>query len=74
MVSGECPLTNCLLMGDFWGRCHNCVEISLSSCAEGVLSGRIGLICGNREWREIAQIYGFYDECLYNYKTVNVWR
>ncbi|CAG8729860.1 8633_t:CDS:2, partial [Gigaspora rosea] len=60
-VGGDCPDTNYLFLGDFVDRGFYSVET-------------ITLIRGNHESRQITQVYGFYDECLRKYGSVNVWR
>eukprot|EP01091_Cochliopodium_minus_P017247 TRINITY_DN66_c0_g1_i1.p1 TRINITY_DN66_c0_g1~~TRINITY_DN66_c0_g1_i1.p1 ORF type:complete len:306 (+),score=83.51 TRINITY_DN66_c0_g1_i1:95-1012(+) len=74
-VGGDCPLTNYLFMGDFVDRGFYSVETFLLLLALKVrYPDRIYLIRGNHESRQITQVYGFYDECLRKYGSVNVWR
>jgi serine/threonine-protein phosphatase 4 catalytic subunit len=74
-VGGECPDTNYLFLGDFVDRGFNSVETFLLLLALKVrYPDRITLIRGNHESRQITQVYGFYDECLRKYGSVNVWR
>eukprot|EP01116_Phalansterium_solitarium_P008709 TRINITY_DN2266_c0_g3_i2.p1 TRINITY_DN2266_c0_g3~~TRINITY_DN2266_c0_g3_i2.p1 ORF type:complete len:312 (+),score=64.09 TRINITY_DN2266_c0_g3_i2:209-1144(+) len=74
-VGGECPETNYLFLGDFVDRGFNSVETFLLLLALKVrYPDRITLIRGNHESRQITQVYGFYDECLRKYGSVNVWR
>jgi len=74
-VGGDCPGTNYLFMGDFVDRGFNSVETFLLLLALKVrYPDRITLIRGNHESRQITQVYGFYDECLRKYGSVNVWR
>lgn len=74
-VGGECPDTNYLFLGDFVDRGLNGVETFLLLLALKVrYPDRITLIRGNHESRQITQVYGFYDECLRKYGSLNVWR
>lgn len=74
-TGGQCPQTNYLFMGDFVDRGFFSVETFLLLLALKVrYPDRITLIRGNHESRQITQVYGFYDECLRKYNSVNVWR
>jgi len=74
-VGGECPATNYLFLGDFVDRGFYSVETFLLLLALKVrYPDRITLIRGNHESRQITQVYGFYDECVRKYGSVNVWR
>ena len=74
-VGGECPETNYLFMGDFVDRGNNSVETLLLLITLKVrYPDRMALIRGNHESRQITQVYGFYDECLRKYGSINVWK
>ena len=62
-------------MGDFVDRGFNSVETLLFLLALKVrYPDRITLIRGNHETRQITQVYGFYDECMRKYGSINEWR
>ena len=74
-VGGECPQTKYVFLGDLVDRGFHSVETFLLLLALKVrYPGRITIIRGNHESRATTQIYGFYDECLRKYGSVNVWR
>lgn len=74
-TGGISPKTNYLFMGDFVDRGFNSVETFLLLLALKVrYPDRITLIRGNHESRQITQVYGFYDECIRKYGSINVWR
>jgi len=71
----RCPETNYLFLGDYVDRGYNSVEtFLLLVCLKVRYPDRITLIRGNHESRQITQVYGFYEECLRKFHTVNVWR
>ncbi|KRW98555.1 hypothetical protein PPERSA_00047 [Pseudocohnilembus persalinus] len=74
-VGGDCPETNYLFLGDYVDRGYNSVETFLLLLSLKVrYPERIILIRGNHESRQITQVYGFYDECLRKFGSLNVWR
>ncbi|CAD8171762.1 unnamed protein product [Paramecium octaurelia] len=66
-VGGDVPETNYLFLGDLW--------------IEDIIAWRLFLLLLALKVRypdqitlKITQVYGFYDECLRQYSTLNVWK
>ncbi|KAA8903317.1 hypothetical protein DIURU_002479 [Diutina rugosa] len=74
-TGGDCPDTQYLFLGDFVDRGFYSLECLLLLMALKVrYPDRMTLIRGNHESRQITMVYGFYDECVRKYGSVNVWR
>lgn len=73
-VGGELPTTNYIFMGDYVDRGYHSVEtFSLLLCLKVLYPGKITLLRGNHETRQISRCYGLYDEVIRKYGNTNVW-
>ncbi|KAL1122747.1 hypothetical protein AAG570_003074 [Ranatra chinensis] len=74
-IGGEVPWTTYLFMGDFVDRGYHSVETFLLLLAFKLkYPERMYLIRGNHESKDVTQVYGFYDECLRKFGSINVWK
>ena len=73
-IGGMPPDTSYLFLGDYVDRGYYSVEtITLLLCLKVRWPKRVILIRGNHESRSVTQVYGFYNECMKKYGSVNVW-
>lgn len=74
-VAGHPPQTNYIFLGDFVDRGHYSLEtLTYLLILKARYPGRITLLRGNHETRQITQVYGFYEECLLKYGNVSIWQ
>ena len=74
-IGGDIPETNYIFMGDFVDRGYHSVESFLLLLSFKVkYPEHIVLLRGNHESRQITQVYGFYDECVKKFGSVNIWK
>jgi len=74
-VGGEIPDKKYLFLGDYVDRGYNSVEtLEYLLCLKLKYQGKITLLRGNHESRQICYTYGFYEEITKKYGNANPWR
>ena len=74
-VGGDLPDQKYLFLGDYVDRGYNSVEtLEYLLCLKLKYQGRITLLRGNHESRQICFSYGFYEEITRKYGNANPWR
>ena len=72
---GDLPDKKYLFLGDYVDRGYNSVEtLEYLLCLKLKYQGRITLLRGNHESRQICFGYGFYEEITRKYGNANPWR
>ena len=72
---GDLPDQKYLFLGDYVDRGYNSVEtLEYLLCLKLKYQGRITLLRGNHESRQICFSYGFYEEITRKYGNANPWR
>ena len=72
---GQIPNKKYLFLGDYVDRGYNSVEtLEYLLCLKLKYQGKITLLRGNHESRQICFTYGFYEEITKKYGNANPWR